>query len=154
MGAYGFNEDKSKSPLLKMVEVKPTSSSETWASYTTRLWAALNDIPMGHIVGIYMNLTNADNGNTYAFMPPRYKDDGTMFELNTITANFVSARETGNGGYVSRSLAISSESSYVPSNVISDCYINGTDSKFFRHTGKNESAYGDGHVTCKIYYIP
>lgn len=153
--AYGFNDDKSKSPLVQMVEVKPTNG-ETWGSYSARLWAAINAIPMGHIIGIYANFSNNDNGNTMVYLPQKYRENGQLYEFGEISAFNMEPYGSAETGYVSQSFAIASEAGYVPNYVFEQAYIGGTNSKIYRSRGKNETIESDyyDHVNCKIYYIP
>lgn len=153
--AYGFNDDKSKTSLVKMVEVKPTNG-ETWGSYSVRLWAAINAIPMGHIVGIYANFSNNDSGNTMVYLPQKYRENGQLYEFGVISAFNMEPYATTEKGYVLKSFAIASEAAYVPDYLSESAYIDGTNSKIYRGNAKNDVIEYDyyTHTNCKIFYIP
>lgn len=89
MGAYGFNEDKSKAPFVKELLITP-NTGEQWKDYIPRVWNAINSIGKGHILSIGYRLGGAETASELTFMlPDKYYaeyNDGGLPSRTTITA--------------------------------------------------------------------
>ena len=59
MGAYCFNEDKSKAAIIQTITVTPTTG-ETWKAFSERFWGILSDL--NHVVCIHADLFKMVNG--------------------------------------------------------------------------------------------
>ena len=75
--AYGFNDDKSKSALIKSMQVTPTSG-ETWVAFAERLWSILNGL--NHVLCVHSNfmqtyVSEEPDICPSAFVPYKYSSD-------------------------------------------------------------------------------
>lgn len=150
MGAYGFNDDKSKAPLVKMLQVTP-NANETWGEYVVRLYSAINSLDIGHLVDIKINLSNTA-GNYKSFSVTQYYASGAVYDMASLVSVDTSIYNTSTA-FSSVCLDLPSSSDYVQTYVGKVTSI----STSGQVTATNAYAKNDAvpnYVDCKIYYIP
>ena len=75
--AYGFNDDKTKSPLFSSVKITP-NAGEKYGDFAVRVWNAINNIPNDKIYKIKVaNMGVNENGVQQLAPSTPLKNDGS-----------------------------------------------------------------------------
>lgn len=148
--AYGFNDDKSKSPLVKMVEITP-NDGETYGQFRTRVWGILNSFPMGHIVSILFKWNNTLD-KYMSLTLPFYRENGSMYWTADLISNDSSVGLSGVSFTIFNFADIEDDlTNYFERSV----YIKPTEITEATSRGKNEIVNNiDPGMKLRIYYIP
>lgn len=150
MSAYGFNEDKSKTALVKMLEITP-NDGETYGQFRLRVWGILNSFPMGHIMSILFKLNNTTD-EFKSLTLPFYRENGSMYWRADLICNDSSVGYSGVTFYIFNFADIEDDlSNYFLRNV----YIRPTEVTEATSREKNQIINNiDAGMKMRIFYIP
>ena len=148
---YGFNEDKSKAPILELLEITP-NDGETYGNFRMRVWYALDAIPKGHIFSIFFRI---NNDRDY-FMPltlPQYMDNGHMYSMMNLCTN--DSREESSGVNF-KTFAFASNTGELTNHFYRSVFIK-PDGVTETNAGREKDMIVneiDAGMKMKIYYMP